>query len=213
MYACSEASVAATQDTGGVQIQWSLLLIGTIWKITLTYIRCTCILLQYAQKDGHPNWSRGIPWYDYWYVGIATAYMNSSLWRRRDRRLSTGGVGTPPDQIVVGKLSELERSNYSGSNSVRTCLDDIKNSQKYEIVREWNVAEINIRRRAIPWSLRTSSNREETLTLLQVYKEIRDAFLFSSLSLPNHHKGSWLVSIISNIARPNYLYTSELVTP
>ena len=37
--------------------------------------------------------------------------------------------------------------------------------------------EISISRRAIPRSLRTSSNGEETLTLLQVYKEIRDAFL------------------------------------
>ena len=91
-------------------------------------------------KDGHPNWSLGIPWDDYWYVGITTAYMNVSLWRQRDRRLSTGGVGTPSDEIVVGRLSEHERSNYSGSNSIRTCLDDIKNSQRYLIVRERKVA-------------------------------------------------------------------------
>ena len=130
-HACSDASVAATQDTGRVQVQWSQLLIGTIWKITLTYTQCICILLHNALKDGHPNWSVSIPWYDYWYVGIATAYLNSSLWRRSDRRLSTDGVGTPPDEIVVGGLSELEQSNYSGSNGVRTCLDDIKNSQRY----------------------------------------------------------------------------------
>ena len=47
---------------------------------------------------------------------------------------------TPPDEIEVGRLSELEWSNYSGSNSVRTCLDDIENSQRYLIVRERKVA-------------------------------------------------------------------------
>ena len=31
-YVRSEASVAATQDTGRVHVQWSQLLIGTIWK-------------------------------------------------------------------------------------------------------------------------------------------------------------------------------------
>ena len=130
-YVRSEASVAATQDTGRVHVQRSQLLIGMIWKITLTYTRCICILLHNALKDGYLNWSFGIPWYDYWYVGIVTAYMNSSLRRRRDWRLSTGGMGTPPDEIEVGRLSELERSNYSGSNGVRSCLDDIKNSQRY----------------------------------------------------------------------------------
>ena len=130
-YACSEASVAATQHTGRVHVQRSQLLIGTIWKITLTFTWAICILLHNALKDCHPNWSLGIPWYHYWYVGIATAYINSRLWRQRDRRLSTGGVGTPPDEIEFGRLSELERSNYSGSNGVRTCLDDIKNSQRY----------------------------------------------------------------------------------
>ena len=37
--------------------------------------------------------------------------------------------------------------------------------------------EIRISRRAIPRSLRTSSKGEKTLTILQVYKEIRDALL------------------------------------
>ena len=43
-----------------------------------------------------------------------------SLLEQRDRRLSTGGVGTPSEEIVVRRLSEFERSNYSGSNGVRT---------------------------------------------------------------------------------------------
>ena len=43
-----------------------------------------------------------------------------SLLEQRDRRLSTGGVGTPSEEIVVGRLSEFEWSNYSGSNGVRT---------------------------------------------------------------------------------------------
>ena len=43
-----------------------------------------------------------------------------SLLEQRDRRLSTGGVGTPSEEIVVGRLSEFERSIYSGSNGVRT---------------------------------------------------------------------------------------------
>ena len=50
-------------------------------------------------------------------------------------------MGTPPEEIVVGRLSELERSNDSGSNGVRTYLDDIENSQRYLIVRERKVAE------------------------------------------------------------------------
>ena len=43
-----------------------------------------------------------------------------SLLEQRDRRLSTRGVGTPLEEIVVGRLSEFEQSNYSGSNGVRT---------------------------------------------------------------------------------------------
>jgi len=31
---------------------------------------------------------------------------------QRDRRLSTGGVGTPLDEIVVGRLSEFAQGNY-----------------------------------------------------------------------------------------------------
>ena len=80
MFVRSEASVATTQDTGRVHVLWSKLLLGTIRKITLTHIRCICISMHNTLKDGHPNWSLGISWYDYWYVGITTAYMNSSLW-------------------------------------------------------------------------------------------------------------------------------------
>ena len=54
-YVRSEASVAATQDTGRVHVQGSQLLIGTIWKITLTYTQCICILLHNALNDGYPN--------------------------------------------------------------------------------------------------------------------------------------------------------------
>ena len=79
-----------------------------IWKIALTYIWCICWLMYNALKYGYPNWSLGIPWYDYWYVGITTVYMNISLWGRRDRRLFTGGVGTPSDEIVVERLSKFE---------------------------------------------------------------------------------------------------------
>ena len=141
-YVCSEASVATTQDTGRVHVLRSQLLIGTIWKITLTYIRCICLSMYNALKDGHPNWSLGIPWYDYWYIGITTIYMNISLWGQRDQRLSTGGVEIPSDEIVVGRLSEFERSNYPGSNSVRTRLDKIQNSQRYLIVKERKVVGI-----------------------------------------------------------------------
>ena len=49
-------------------------------------------------------------------------------------------MGTHSDEIVVRRLSELERSKYSGSNGVRTCFDDIENSQRYLIVRERKVA-------------------------------------------------------------------------
>ena len=88
-----------------------------------------------ALKDGHPNWSLSIPWYDYWYIGIGTAYMDISLWERRDQRLSTGGMETLSDEIVVGKISESKRSNYSESNSVHTCFVNVENSQRYLIVR------------------------------------------------------------------------------
>ena len=43
-----------------------------------------------------------------------------SLLEQRDRRLSTGGEGTSSEEIVVGRLSEFKRSNYSGSNGFRT---------------------------------------------------------------------------------------------
>ena len=66
--------------------------------------------------------------------------MNSSLQRRRDRRLSTGGVGTPSDKIVVGRPSKLEQSNISESNGVRTCIDNMQSSQRYLITREKEVA-------------------------------------------------------------------------
>ena len=105
-----------------------------------THTRCICILLHIALKDGNPNWSLCIPWYDYWYIGIATTFMNSILWRLGDWRLSTGGVGILSDEIVVRRLSELERSNYSGSNGVCTCFDDIENFQRYLLVRERKVA-------------------------------------------------------------------------
>ena len=93
-----------------------------------------------ALKDGHLNCSLGIPWYDYWYVGIAIAYMNISLLGWSDQRLSTGGVGTLSDAIVVGRRSEFEWSNYSESDSVRTCLVNVENSQRYVYIKEREVA-------------------------------------------------------------------------
>ena len=63
-----------------------------------------------------------------------------SLLEQSDRRLSTGGVGTPSEEIVVGRLSEFERINYSGSNGVHTYLTNVGSSQSYLIVRERKVA-------------------------------------------------------------------------
>jgi len=46
--------------------------------------------------------------------------LNHSLLGRRDRRLSTGGVETPPDKLVVRRLSEFEQGNYLQGQTVFT---------------------------------------------------------------------------------------------
>jgi len=44
--------------------------------------------------------------------------LNHSSLGRRDRRLSTGGVETPPDKLVVRRPSEFEQGNYFQGQTV-----------------------------------------------------------------------------------------------
>ena len=44
--------------------------------------------------------------------GYALHILKHSSLGQSDQRLATGGVGTPPDEIVVRKLSEFEQGNY-----------------------------------------------------------------------------------------------------
>ena len=63
-----------------------------------------------------------------------------SLLEQRDRKLSTGRVRTPSEEIVVRRLSKFERSNYSGANGICTFWTNVGSSQSYLIVRERKVA-------------------------------------------------------------------------
>jgi len=46
--------------------------------------------------------------------------LNYSSLGQRDRRLSTGGVETPSDELVVRRLSEVECGNYFQGQTVFT---------------------------------------------------------------------------------------------
>ena len=47
-----------------------------------------------------------------------------SLSGRRDRRLTTGGVGTPSEEIAVGGFSESSWETFQGQTVFALCSDE-----------------------------------------------------------------------------------------
>jgi len=113
-----EVSVVATQATRIVHHSWSNSL---IWTITfLNSIRYP--VQQNIYACCFERWPYAlITRYSITIIGMF-AYglhiLNHSLLGRRDRRLSTGVVGTPPERLVVRRGSEFKQGNYFHSQTV-----------------------------------------------------------------------------------------------
>ena len=156
-----EASRVATQVTGTTHIPWRKSLIGTIRRLSsiiypvAAYI-CKLIWKMAIRADHsvfHSN---------YWYVCLWAAYIKHSSLGRRDRRLSTGGVGTPSDEIVVGRFSEFERGNYfQGQTVLALSWTKSENLKIHLPLRKESSVEISINRRALPRWLKNNQATEK----------------------------------------------------
>jgi len=110
--------VVATRVTERVHVPRSNLLLGMIRCLnSMTYL-----MQLHIYACCFKRWlSELISWYSIRTIGMFTYrlhILNHSSLGRRDRRLSTGGVETPPDELVVGRLSEFEQGNYSQGQTV-----------------------------------------------------------------------------------------------
>ena len=114
-----EASVVATQATGRSHVPWSNSLIGMITCLNSMTYPVQLHIYGYCFE----RWpSEVITRYSIRTIGMF-AYrlhiLNHSSLEQRDWRLSTGGVETPPDKLVVRRLSEFEKGNYFQGQTVR----------------------------------------------------------------------------------------------